>query len=228
MTDIVPKKRVACFIDGFNLYHAVDELTDRRTRKRMNHLKWLDLKRLAGCFIQPSIEEVTAVYYYSALATWLPDAQSRHEVYLKALESTGVTIRLGKFKKKDRRCNSCGVTWVGHEEKESDVNLALELLNESWRDSFDKAIIMTADTDLVPVIKMVRAQFAHKEIVAAIPEGRYGNALDLRHNSSLSQRIKQHHIEACLFGASFTAVDGSVHPRPHKYHPPRVAPGGRK
>ena len=32
----MPRRRVSVYIDGFNLYHAIDALNE-------NHLKWLDL-----------------------------------------------------------------------------------------------------------------------------------------------------------------------------------------
>jgi len=40
------KSRVACLIDGFNLYHAIDDLRDD-TDQRMDYLMWLDLWSLA-------------------------------------------------------------------------------------------------------------------------------------------------------------------------------------
>jgi hypothetical protein len=47
-------KRVACFIDGFNLYHSVEEL-------KKPHLKWLNLWGLAQAFIKPSSERLVGV-----------------------------------------------------------------------------------------------------------------------------------------------------------------------
>ena len=37
-------KRVAVYVDGFNLYHALDDLAE-------NHLKWLDLWSLSETLI---------------------------------------------------------------------------------------------------------------------------------------------------------------------------------
>ncbi|MEQ6289635.1 NYN domain-containing protein [Vogesella sp. GCM10023246] len=222
MTEEKKKSRVACFVDGFNLYHAIDELRDARN-KPLNHLKWVNLWALTERLIQQSNEEVVAVYYFSARATWLPDSVARHDLYLQALGSVGVNLCMGNFKKKKRSCKNCGATWDGHEEKESDVSLALALLNESWKDSFDKAIVMTADTDIVPVIKMVKSQFPGKTIVSAIPERRFGNALELRQNCDSAQRIKQQHIETSLFPEKISIGGGTEVVRPVKYAPP-VAP----
>ena len=70
--------RVAAFIDGFNLYHAVDDLGKQ-------HHKWLDLRKVILCFLDPSRHALQGVYYFSAHATWLPDAHKRHEAYVTIL-----------------------------------------------------------------------------------------------------------------------------------------------
>ena len=63
------------YIDGFNLYHSIDEL-DRP------ELKWLNLWSLAESLIRKN-EELVEVNYFSAYATWLPDAYRRHRQYTK-------------------------------------------------------------------------------------------------------------------------------------------------
>lgn len=219
------KRRVACFVDGFNLYHALAELdVNPKTKRRLhqkNHLKWLDIKAMVNAFITPSKEEVTAVYYFSAFATWLPDPYQRHLKYVKALESSGVTVIMGHFKKKRHNCKSCSATWDGHEEKESDVNFGIHLVDQAHKNSFDKALILTADTDLVPAIKLARVTFPGKEIEAVIPELRFQNALELRTVCSNAKRIKEHHIERNLFPEKILAADGSVVvTRPSSYQPP--------
>ena len=183
------KRRVACFVDGFNLYHAIDDL--RKNQKQLNHLKWLDLNKLAHAFIKPTLETITDVHYFSAYAFWLPDASARHRQYVTALESVGVNVKLGQFKNKSRSCKTCKSNWIGHEEKESDVNFAVELLNRTWKKEFDRAIIVTADTDIVPVLQMIKKDHPCLELTAAIPEMRYGNALALREACHNSMRIKE-------------------------------------
>ena len=45
------KAKVACYIDGFNLYHAIKSLPPPS-----QHLKWVDLWGLASAFIRHSLE----------------------------------------------------------------------------------------------------------------------------------------------------------------------------
>ncbi|MEA2783580.1 MAG: hypothetical protein QOK29_5139 [Rhodospirillaceae bacterium] len=55
-------RKVVAYIDGFNLYHAIDDL-------RKPYLKWLDLHALARS-ICGNDETLVGVKYFSAYATW--------------------------------------------------------------------------------------------------------------------------------------------------------------
>lgn len=213
-------KRVACFVDGFNLYHAIADLS--KAGKQRHYLKWLDLRKLTQAFIRPTTETVADIHYFSAYATWLPDAHLRHKQYVAALESVKVTVKPGQFKQKNRSCKQCGANWIGHEEKESDVNFAVELLNRAWLEEFDRAIIVTADTDIVPVLQMVKRDHPALHLTAAIPEQRYGNALSLRNACHDSLRIKESHLLKSLFQENVVnGVGDTVAIRPQKYRPPK-------
>lgn len=51
-------ERVAAFIDGFNLYHAIVEL-------QKPHLKWVNLWTLTETFIKRRSQRLDKVYYFS-------------------------------------------------------------------------------------------------------------------------------------------------------------------
>lgn len=158
--------RVAAFIDGFNLYHALHD-------QRLEHLKWVDLRRLCEVFAPTPDHMLGAVYYFSAFATWRPAAFARHRAFVAALSAVGVTPVMGKFKAKDRFCRHCGSVWKHHEEKETDVNIALYLLRDAYQDQFDRALIISGDSDLAPAVRMVRQLFAHKDVRIIAPYGRH-------------------------------------------------------
>ena len=75
--------RIIAYVDGFNLYHTIHDLNRPA-------LKWLDLRALITSLARAG-ETVVAVNYFSAYATWRPDAYQRHIEYVKALEHVGVT-----------------------------------------------------------------------------------------------------------------------------------------
>jgi len=87
------QQRVICFIDGFNLYHAINRLNTP-------HLKWLNLWSLSSVFIRPKSQKLVDVIYFSAYADWLPQSKKRHTQYVKALISSKVTRFWGNSSKK--------------------------------------------------------------------------------------------------------------------------------
>lgn len=208
--------RIQCFVDGFNLYHAIAHL-------KRPHLKWVDLRKLATTFIDPAQHELVQVYYFSAFAKWLPRPFARHQQYVEALKATGTVPVMGHFKEKDRSCKSCGATWVAHEEKETDVNIALWLLREAYKDNFDEAFILSRDSDLLPAIQMVQTEFPRKKIkIISPPNAGHSKAMAKLVGKKKLASIKAIHLERCLLPKTVVDPDSGlkVAERPTGYDPP--------
>ncbi len=56
-------ERIICFVDGFNMYHALKEL-------RKPHLKWLDLRLLFSHLTRRKSQIITQIFFFSAYLTW--------------------------------------------------------------------------------------------------------------------------------------------------------------
>jgi uncharacterized LabA/DUF88 family protein len=202
-------RRVVAYIDGFNLYHAIDDL-------KQPHLKWLDLHKLCRDMLRAR-EHLTEVHYFSAYATWRPAAYARHREYVKALAQTGVTPCMAKFKEKPRRCSRCGATWTSHEEKETDVNIAIKIVEAALTDAFDRAILISADSDLGPALRMARRHRPDKELFIVAPPGRFGAARDLGPKLVITPgRLAR----ALLPEAAYDAQGLPLFRRPGAYAPP--------
>jgi uncharacterized LabA/DUF88 family protein len=185
------RKRVIAFIDGFNLYHALDNL-------KRPELKWLNLMTLCQMFLKSYSEELIRVYYFSAYADHMPEpAQKRQKAYVRALELKGVKTILGHFKKKTRKCPDCHHRWTGHEEKETDVNIALFLLDLAYQNAFDRALVISNDSDLAPAIKMARTRFPEKRITTVVPPNFY-HSNELIKVSSDKTKIRVEQLERSL------------------------------
>ncbi len=199
--------RIIAYIDGFNLYHAIDDL-------RRPALKWVDLWALTVSLARGG-ENVTEVNYFSAYATWLPTAHQRHIEYVKGLEHAGVTCHMGHFKSKSRTCRSCGAQWIQHEEKETDVHMAARIVVDACEDRYDRAIIITADSDLAPALSIVRTRFPEKQLFVVAPPGRHNHARSLKTRLTLTPG----RLASCLLPAS--ALDPStgrtLFTRPNNY-----------
>ena len=59
-----------------------------------------------------------------------------------------------------------------YEEKRTDVNMAVQIVYDGLQNKYDKAIIITGDSDIVPAIDAVKHFDSTKEFVAVIPIGR--------------------------------------------------------
>ena len=146
-------KRVAVYVDGFNLYYGA--LKD-------SPYKWLNLDALSRVVI-PGHPAPVLIRYFTARVhspPWDHQKNVRQNVYLRALNTLpNLEIHYGKFMVREasrplseelvRVCTVCGaeviiekghrVSVVSAEEKGSDVNLATYLLLDAMKNVYDEA-----------------------------------------------------------------------------------------
>lgn len=180
--------RVVVCIDGFNVYHALSET------KAFHKYKWLDYSALAKCYVGAQ-DSIVQVYLFTALATWDQNKVARHQLYLRALRKRGVHVVFGKFKRKDKTCRLCHRQFQTFEEKLTDVNIAIHLYRGAHLDEYDRAILVTADTDIIPAIREVRQLFPTKQVGVAIPIGRYG--MELKQECDFHFQMKERQLARC-------------------------------
>lgn len=199
--------RAYAYVDGFNFYHAIDDLN-------RPHLKWVDLHALVASFLREN-QELVQVNYYSAYATWLPEEVSRHRQFTQALTASGVRVHMSNFMRRTPHCFTCGASWESHEEKQTDVRMAVDIVTDALKDKLDLAVVITADSDLRPAADTIRA-ISSKRLLMVAPPGRFSRARDLRHNFMITQgRLKKHLLPQEII------VDGCVVARrPAHYDPP--------
>jgi uncharacterized LabA/DUF88 family protein len=202
-------KKVAVYIDGFNLYHAIDVLDKP-------WLKWLNLKMLSESFLREN-EVLVDTNYFSAFATWLPVSYAKHREYVKALKHVGVNTCMGKFKLKPAKCKKCGAEWMKPEEKETDVNIAIKIVEDAVAGNIDRIILITADSDLKPAIDSAKRLNPECELFVVAPPKRYGSARELEPKLEITQG----RLAKCLFPPEILDVDGnSIVKCPNSYKLP--------
>jgi uncharacterized LabA/DUF88 family protein len=200
--------RVYAFIDGFNFYHAIDTQAYRQ-------FKWMSLTRLLGCYITKS-DTLAGVEYFTTLATWDAGKVARHRQFIRVNEEQGVVVTYGEFKRKDRFCTLCNRRFPSREEKQTDVNIALRMLELAVQDRYDKAIIVSGDTDLIPAIKSVTRTFPQKKVGVVIPIGRASE--DLKQQADFHHKMKLRHLVDSRLDDNHTMKDGSVSVCPANWH----------
>jgi uncharacterized LabA/DUF88 family protein len=193
--------KVYVLVDGFNLYHALD------TNPIYHRFKWLSLTKLSKCFILGS-DHLEGVEYFTTLATWDPAKVVRHRLFIKANEAEGVKVTYGEFKRKQRKCPECSKLIRTFEEKQTDVNIALRLFELAVQDKYDKAILVSGDTDMIPAVKAVQKTFPAKKVGVVIPIGRASE--DLKQQTDFHHRMKLLHLISSRFDDQIILTDGSM------------------
>ncbi len=113
---------------------------------------------------------------------------------------------MGKFVEKPRKCFSCGNVYTAHEEKWTDVNIGLYLLNMAYTDTYDIALILSGDGDFLPAITMTKQAFPAKRIGILFPPRRVRN--DLKKVADFSLKIDKVTIQSCRYPDTIALKNG--------------------
>lgn len=164
-------RRAIAYVDGFNVYHGVHEVTGRR-------YLWLDPESLSQRLL-PQDHQLSAVKYFTARVRGTTPSYHRQDQYLQAIAAhcPKIEITHGRFQKQTRRCRSCSAQWITYEEKESDVNIAISLVEDAARDLFDTALLLSGDSDLCPAVSAAKRLRPEARVVAAFPPRRNSDPL---------------------------------------------------
>ena len=155
------------YVDGFNLYHGLHELSG-------TGLLWLDLVALARSLRPRS--HLVQVKYFTAPVLDDAGARSRQADYLKALAAHSgdlLTVTRGRYQRKEISCRRCGHVRPHYEEKETDVSIAVSLVADALSHACQDALLVSADSDLVPAVTAVQERSPGTFVAAAFPPGRY-------------------------------------------------------
>jgi hypothetical protein len=141
--------RTIVYVDGFNFYN-----------RTVNHTpyKWLDIKSLCEKLLKPQ-NKIVGIKYFTSRVTARPNdpgQPTRQDVYFRALKAhiPNLEFYWGNFQSHEVKgwiSPNAGKGWVyiiKTEEKGSDVNLAVHLLNDAWHDRYDCALLISNDSDL--------------------------------------------------------------------------------
>ena len=151
------------YIDGFNLYYGLKKRGERAGRRSTPH-RWLNVGKLAQFLLPDS--EINAIHYFTAMVKDRgddPQRISRQQIYLRALRTIpNLTIHLGNYQETavwrplatPPRRGSRFVRVLWSEEKGSDVNLATQLLVDTFELQAERAAVISNDSDLAAPISV--------------------------------------------------------------------------
>ena len=146
--------KIIIYIDGFNLYYGCLKNTPYR---------WLDVNKM--CQLLFPNDEIIKIKYFTAPIKLRtndsdPDRPNRQQIYLRALRTLpNLEIIEGIFLRHRismKLADKEGYAFViKNEEKGTDVNIATNIVNDAHNGSFERAVVVSNDSDLVMPINVV-------------------------------------------------------------------------
>jgi uncharacterized LabA/DUF88 family protein len=165
--DTIEKQRVIVYVDGFNFYYGLKN-------SKWKRYYWIDVVKLFESFMRTG-QALVAVKYFSACSTDI-DQHKRQDAFFQAnKENPKFKLILGKYFKKQIICKHCGKTIHTFEEKETDVRVATQIVADAYQQNCDIAIIVSADSDMVPAVELARE--AGQKVFIYFPPNQHSNNL---------------------------------------------------
>jgi uncharacterized LabA/DUF88 family protein len=161
---VVKRSRCTIYIDGFNMYYGAI----RGCRER----KWLNIQ---GFFEElRKDDDVITINLFTALVgpeNGFSATRNRQKRYLKALESLSkVKVTYGYFQLRDKYClATCKDGFKEPEEKKTDVNIAVSIINDAVKNLTDSIVVVSGDSDIQPAIEWVVKNFPKIKITVYVP-----------------------------------------------------------
>jgi len=178
------------YIDGFNLYYGALKNTPYR---------WRNLKSLFEKLLGDE-HKIEAIKYFTAIVSEKNDPKKpiRQQTYIRALKKyiPEISVYFGLFKSHIVAVPLAFPTEtkkfekiIKTEEKGSDVNLAIHLLNDAWLNKYDCAVVLSNDSDLAEAIRLVKVD--HKKTIDLILPGDCFSSKKLINFADFVKRIRK-------------------------------------
>jgi uncharacterized LabA/DUF88 family protein len=208
--------RVSFLIDGFNLYHSIEDLEAHNGIKA----KWLDIKSMLHSYMGAinGTAKMQHIYYFTALRIHVqlekPNSIERHKRYITALEQTGIQTIYGGFKPKQIKCKECNLPFTTYEEKKTDVAIGSKIIELATNNECEIVAIVSGDTDLIPAIQLAKQINKSLIVVVLFPYRRTND--ELKEYADITFSIKPAKYRNSQFKGLVKTSNGEI-ARPSKW-----------
>lgn len=177
------------YIDGFNLFYR---------RLKGTTFKWLDLKQFSSSLLSEK-HKIAKIKFFTARVSGKWDEQKpiRQQAYLEALKAYIPEIEIieGIYRYREVYMPTVAskgkefVKVIKAEEKGSDVNLAVDLLHDAWKQCYDCAVVVSNDHDLAESLRIVKNEC--KKVVGLFITDSKNTVKSLITNSNFQKHIRE-------------------------------------
>lgn len=140
--------KAVAIVDGLNLYHALKDLGANCNN--------LDVARLGRRLLPKDVGDFQVFYFTTPPEHLGGESLKAYQRHARSLMKCGVEIVEGRFQKAFTRCKVCGALNQSHIEKETDVSIALKIVESAANQQTRQILLFSADSDLSPALKLAK------------------------------------------------------------------------
>ena len=200
------KQKVIVYVDGFNFYFGLKE-------KKWKKYYWLNFVSFFESLLRPH-QTLVEVKYFSARPINSGKSDRQDLLFSANKINPKFKLILGKYLKKDVTCKNCNSVIHSFEEKETDVRIATNIIADAYNNRCDVSVIVSADSDLIPPIELLREIKPLQKIIVFFPPKRYSNDLKNIANATKSLEGAKIMFENAILPEEITLPSGYVIKRP--------------
>lgn len=166
--------RTSFYIDGFNFYYGIKR--SAKADGKWYNAYWIDLVKLFSGFISQN-DTIEKIVYFTAspLSAGKNQRQSAFLNANKVINGNKFEVIRGKYLEKHIICPYCNGDISRPEEKKTDVNISVRMINDCIHNNTDKVVLVSADTDLIPPLELIKKDFPNKKIKVCFPPSNYSH-----------------------------------------------------
>ncbi len=171
------KQRVTFYVDGYNFYYGLRR-TINRNELWTRQYYWLDMVKFFESFLGDN-QRLEKVIYFTATPL-NPQKKNRQGVLFNAnkfLNGNRFEIVRGKFLENWLECPFCHSGILKPEEKKTDVNISVRMMENCAQDRTDVVVLVSADCDLVPPLESIHKYHPEKFIKVFCPPSNHSDNL---------------------------------------------------
>jgi uncharacterized LabA/DUF88 family protein len=163
--------RVTVYIDGLNFDYALKRMTakDRDWQKFF----WIDFVTLFKHFAPHQTVEKVVYFTTTPIKEHLKTRQSALLKANRLLNGRRFEVILGKYYEKEYICPQCEYKYTIPEEKRTDVNISAQMMLDCAMNNTDVLFLVSADSDLIPPLKIIKKHYPDKDITVLFPPGNF-------------------------------------------------------
>ncbi|MCC8361010.1 NYN domain-containing protein [Salinimicrobium sediminilitoris] len=179
MEENPPPRIVNFYIDGFNFYFGLKRMVQHKPDWKKFY--WIDFVKLCSGFLDQG-EVLGTVTYFTARPKGQSKVKKQNSLLYanKAVNPENFKAMYGRYAKKDLLCKAnpgCNQYYEDYEEKETDVNLAIQMVVDAYEKTCNRMVLISGDTDFAPPLKIIKEKHRDIKTMVLFPAGKQSQQL---------------------------------------------------